>query len=76
METLFDWFNAKIDVDPVLQAAIAHLWFVTVHSLDDGNGRISARSMTDLQLARSDESKQRLLKYVSPNPRTYSFNRL
>lgn len=58
METFLDWFNNTVDIDPVLKAAIAHLWFVTIHPFDDGNGRI-ARAVTDLQLARSDESKQR-----------------
>lgn len=58
MGAFFDWFNSKAEIDPVLKAAIAHLWFVTVHPFDDGNGRI-ARAVTDLQLARSDESKQR-----------------
>lgn len=58
MEAFFDWFNSEADIDPVLKAAIAHLWFVTVHPFDDGNGRI-ARAVSDLQLARSDESKQR-----------------
>lgn len=58
MDVFFDWFNSKVQLDPVLKAAIAHLWFVTIHPFDDGNGRI-ARAITDLQLARSDESKQR-----------------
>lgn len=58
MEAFFSWFNSEVSIDPVLKAAIAHLWFVTVHPFDDGNGRI-ARAVTDLQLARSDESKQR-----------------
>lgn len=57
--TLFlDWFNAAETTDPVIKAAIAHLWFVTVHPFDDGNGRI-ARTIADLQLARADGSSQR-----------------
>lgn len=52
------WFNAKQDLDPVLKAAIAHVWFVTIHPFDDGNGRIS-RAITDMQLARSDGDSQR-----------------
>ena len=58
MKAFLKWFNKANDVDPVLKAAIAHLWFVTVHPFDDGNGRI-ARAIADLQLARSDESAQR-----------------
>ncbi|TLU96552.1 Fic family protein [Dyadobacter sediminis] len=58
MNTFISWFNANQDHDLVLKAAIAHLWFVTIHPFDDGNGRI-ARSIADLQLARSDNSAQR-----------------
>lgn len=47
------WFNQQQDLDPVLKAGIAHLWFVTIHPFDDGNGRI-ARAITDLQLARAE----------------------
>src|SRR5690606_29329122 len=57
--TLFlDWFNSESKQDPVIKAAIAHLWFVTIHPFDDGNGRI-ARAITDMQLARADKTKQR-----------------
>lgn len=52
------WFNSKNRIDPVLKAALAHLWFITLHPFDDGNGRI-ARAITDLALARSEESSQR-----------------
>ncbi len=58
MNKFFEWFNAEKNIDPVLKAAIAHLWFITIHPFDDGNGRI-ARAITDLQLARADESSQR-----------------
>src|SRR5882724_4198885 len=58
MKAFIDWFNGKTDIDPVLKAAIAHLWFVTIHPFDDGNGRI-ARAIADLSLARSEESSQR-----------------
>ena len=44
--------------DPVLHAGLAHLWFVTVHPFEDGNGRI-ARAVADMALARSEESSQR-----------------
>lgn len=58
MAAFLDWFNANQDIDPVLKAAFAHLWFVTIHPFDDGNGRI-ARAITDMQLARADQSKKR-----------------
>ena len=58
MKKFLHWFNAAGDTDPVLKAAIAHLWFVTIHPFDDGNGRM-ARAITDMQLARADGSPQR-----------------
>lgn len=53
-----DWFNQQDNLDPVLKAGIAHLWFVTLHPFDDGNGRI-ARAITDMQLARAENNAQR-----------------
>lgn len=53
MKLFLKWFNAKQPLDPVLKAAVAHLWFVTIHPFDDGNGRI-ARAIADMQLTRSD----------------------
>ncbi len=58
MNKFFVWFNTAKSMDPMLKAAIAHLWFVTIHPFDDGNGRI-ARAITDLQLSRADQSTQR-----------------
>jgi Fic family protein len=58
MDAFLAWFNAAIDIDPVLKAAVAHLWFVTIHPFDDGNGRI-ARAIADMALARSEQSPQR-----------------
>lgn len=58
MNTFLDWFNANQMLDPVLKAALAHLWFVTIHPFEDGNGRI-ARAIADMQLARADNSPQR-----------------
>ena len=52
------WFNGPATLDPVLKAALAHLWFITLHPFEDGNGRL-ARALTDLQLARADGSAQR-----------------
>jgi Fic family protein len=58
MANFLDWFNTTHDLDPVLKAAIAHLWFITIHPFEDGNGRI-ARAISDLQLTRADESPRR-----------------
>jgi Fic family protein len=58
MRRFFDWFNTDVTTEPVLKAALAHLWFVTVHPFDDGNGRI-ARAIADMSLARSEGSSQR-----------------
>lgn len=58
MKAFLDWFNDPGRIDPVLKAAVAHLWFVTVHPFDDGNGRI-ARTITDMQLTRADGVSQR-----------------
>jgi Fic family protein len=52
------WFEAPTEIDPVIKAALAHLWFVTIHPFDDGNGRI-ARAIADMALARSEGSPQR-----------------
>ena len=58
MTAFLKWFNDTDDTDPVLRAGLAHLWFVTIHPFDDGNGRI-ARAIADMALARSEESPQR-----------------
>lgn len=58
MNLFLDWFNNNQKIDLVLKAAIAHLWFVTIHPFDDGNGRM-ARALTDMLLAQSDKSNQR-----------------
>jgi Fic family protein len=58
MRAFLEWFNANADSDPVLKAGLAHLWFVTIHPFDDGNGRI-ARTIADMALARSENSPQR-----------------
>jgi len=58
MNKFLEWFNKTTAMDPVLKAAVAHLWFVTIHPFDDGNGRI-ARALADLQLTRADGSRQR-----------------
>jgi Fic family protein len=58
MEAFLPWFNGGEDIDPVLKAGVAHLWFVTIHPFEDGNGRI-ARAIADMQLARSEQNPQR-----------------
>jgi Fic family protein len=58
MDGFLKWFNANEPADLVLKAGIAHLWYVTVHPFEDGNGRI-ARAIADLTLARSENSAQR-----------------
>lgn len=58
MAAFLDWFNKPNDTDWVMKAALAHLWFLTIHPFEDGNGRI-ARAIADLALARSEQSSQR-----------------
>ena len=58
MNRFVGWFNGETTIDPVLKAAVAHLWFVTIHPFDDGNGRI-ARAIADMALSRADGSKDR-----------------
>lgn len=58
VKAFLKWFNGPDDLEPVLKAALAHLWFVMIHPFDDGNGRI-ARAISDMALARSENSAQR-----------------
>ncbi len=58
MDVFLDWFNNYNEIDTVLKAAIAHFWFIIIHPFDDGNGRIS-RTLSDMLLARSDDSSHR-----------------
>lgn len=58
MDRFLNWFNGNNEIDLVLKSAIAHLWFVTIHPFDDGNGRIT-RALSEMLLARSDKSPQR-----------------
>lgn len=58
MQAFLDCFNGPSAVDPVLKAGVAHLWFVTIHPFEDGNGRI-ARAIADMALARADRTKDR-----------------
>ena len=58
MDAFLNWFEEKSETDPVVRAAIAHLWFVSIHPFEDGNGRI-ARAIADMALARSEKSQRR-----------------
>ncbi len=58
MDRFLVWFNKENEIDGVLKSAIAHFWFIIIHPFDDGNGRI-ARAISDMLLARSEESSQR-----------------
>lgn len=58
MAVFLDWFNAASQDDPLVKAGLAHLWFVTLHPMDDGNGRM-ARAVGDMALARAESTVQR-----------------
>ncbi len=58
MNLFIQWFNSDNGMEPVIKSAISHLWFVSIHPFDDGNGRI-ARAVANSQLARADRTKQR-----------------
>ncbi len=58
MDSFLDWFNNDHTLDFVLKAAVAHFWFIIIHPFDDGNGRI-ARALSDMLLARSENSNER-----------------
>jgi Fic family protein len=58
MAVFLEWFNSDRQIDPLLRAGLAHLWFVTIHPMDDGNGRI-ARAVADLAIARAERTGQR-----------------
>lgn len=62
MERFIAWVNNEEDIDAVLKAAIAHLWFVSIHPFDDGNGRIT-RALTDMLLARSENCSKRFYSF-------------
>jgi Fic family protein len=64
MAAFIDWFEQPRTTDGILHAAIAHLWFVTIHPFEDGNGRI-ARALADMSLARSEDSPQRFYSLAS-----------
>ncbi|WP_425557239.1 Fic family protein [Corallincola platygyrae] len=62
LQNFVEWFNQSRDdelLDPLLRSALCHLWFVTLHPFDDGNGRIT-RALTDMALAQADSQSIRL----------------
>ena len=58
MHRFIDWVNTDTETDGVIKAGIAHLWFVSIHPFDDGNGRIS-RAITDMLLSKSENNGKR-----------------
>jgi Fic family protein len=60
MDRFLEWFNSPLSEkeDPILRSALAHLWFITIHPFDDGNGRM-ARAIADMQMSRADQTDQR-----------------
>jgi len=58
MNVLISWINKKSDMDGIIKGAVCHLWFITIHPFDDGNGRV-ARTLTDMLLARDENSPKR-----------------
>jgi Fic family protein len=58
MDSFLKWFNRPPKMDGLIRAAVAHLWFVSIHPFDDGNGRM-ARAITDLALAQDEATAKR-----------------
>lgn len=58
MKLFLDWFNNESKLDKLFKSGIAHLWFVTIHPFEDGNGRIG-RALTDMMLSKSERYNQR-----------------
>ena len=78
MSEFLEWMNnADSDIDPLVKAAVAHLWFVTIHPFDDGNGRL-CRTITEMLLSRADQTRQRYysLSSVFLNNRKEYYNHL
>ncbi|WP_225125743.1 MULTISPECIES: Fic family protein [unclassified Bradyrhizobium] len=67
MKAFIDWFNGAQEIDAVLKAAIAHLWFATIHPFEDGNGRNAPR---DCRYGAGPLREQlaALLQHVGPDP--------
>lgn len=58
MRDFLDWFNSDDNTSSIIRSAIAHLWFVSIHPFEDGNGRL-ARILSDMLLAKGDDSEFR-----------------
>lgn len=58
MKAFLKWINTPSELDPILKAALAHFWFITIHPFDDGNGRIG-RAIAEMTLARADQTSER-----------------
>lgn len=58
MDEFLGWVNKTDDMNPLIKAAISHLWFITIHPFEDGNGRI-ARAVTEFMLAKAEKSSYR-----------------
>lgn len=58
MEAFIVWVNANDNTDDLIRAALAHLWMVTIHPFDDGNGRLT-RTVTEMMLSRADKTSRR-----------------
>ena len=58
MEAFIQWFNLPQEMDPIIKAALAHFWFVSIHPFDDGNGRIG-RAIAEMALAQADQTPER-----------------
>ena len=68
-----NWLNRTENIDGIIKAGIAHLWFITLHPFEDGNGRI-ARTLTDMMLAKAERSSQRfysISKQIQENRNDY-----
>jgi Fic family protein len=76
MTQFLDWFNTASQDEPLIKAGLAHLWFVTVHPMDDGNGRMG-RAVGDLALAASKALRNATTAYrrkSSANAKTITTN--
>ncbi len=58
MNDFFNWINSKDNINPLIKVAISHLWFISIHPFEDGNGRI-ARAITEYMLAKAENSSYR-----------------